>query len=117
VKPAALWYDLTGMLRGSSGKLSQLRVTVAVFGSAYVAHWPAEWTADAVAALAILVFATPVDALFARVPVTDALGAVQAFFGSVGGRARREASGFGAWGGEPTYPASARATMPGDEQP
>jgi hypothetical protein len=120
-----VWRDLTGMLRGSSGKFSQLRVTVAVFGTAFVVHWPTEWTSHAVAALAILVFATPVDALFARVPLTETLGAIQAFFSAVGTKAER-AESYG-WGGsygarsphtssqwaEPS--GSARATMPGDE--
>lgn len=81
------WLDVTGMFRGASGKLSQLRVTVAVFGTAFVVHWPQEWTSDAVTALAILVFAVPVDALFSRVPVGETLGALQAFFGAVGAKA------------------------------
>lgn len=81
------YLDLTGMFRGASGKFSQFRLILAVVVVQYSRHWPGEWNGDAVAALAILVFALPVDALFARVPVTEALGALQAFFGAIAGKA------------------------------
>ena len=47
----------------------------------------------AVALAAVIVFALPVEDLFARVPVSEAMGALQAFFGGVMAKAGDVASG------------------------
>lgn len=74
-----------------SKRLSQLRVIVMLFAVRYAQHWPSEWTTPAVAALAVITFALAVDTLFAKVPASEAMTALAAFFGSVVGRAAKSA--------------------------
>lgn len=71
------------MFEGRHGKVSQFRVILFMFAVAFVVHWPATWSDSARDALAIIVFGLPIGDLFALIPIADALGAVQAFFGNV----------------------------------
>lgn len=68
-------------------RYSELRIIDAAFAVAFVAHWPDGWTTPAVIALALILFALPVDTLMAKVPASEAMEAVQAFFGAFGAKA------------------------------
>lgn len=83
--------DVSSMFRGPSGKYSQTRLIVALMAIQFARHWPEAWTPDATLALAVIVFALAVDALFARVPVVETLKALETFFSAVAGRALHRA--------------------------
>jgi len=71
---------------GSKGRgLSQFRVILFMFAVGFVSHWPVVWSADSVMALMALVFALPISDLFSKVPVGEAVGALEAFFTRRGG--------------------------------
>lgn len=86
-------------------RFSMFRVILALFAWDFHRNFPTTWTSDDWTALALILFALPLSDLFARVPVSEAVGALEAFFGhvtakSAAGAARRFVAGGGA--GPPT---------------
>lgn len=62
-------------------RLSMQRCILAVFVTMFAVRFPTEWNWEAVAAMAVLTFALILDALFAQVPMREALAALLAYFG------------------------------------
>ena len=61
-------------------RYSQFRIVLFGFAVMFVTHWPATWDKWSVLALAVLVLALPVEDLFRKVPVADAMDAQAAVF-------------------------------------
>lgn len=68
-------------------RLSQFRVVVLLMAIGFFQHWPAEWSNGSAFALAMILLAIPIGDLFARVPVAEALAALQVVFAAAGGKA------------------------------
>lgn len=62
-------------------RLSMQRCILAVFVTMFAIRFPVDWNWEAVAAMAVLTFALILDALFAQVPMREALAALLAYFG------------------------------------
>lgn len=63
-------------------RFSMFRVIVGMFAWAFYSNWPQEWTRDSWVALALILFALPIDTLMAKVPASEATEALSAVFSS-----------------------------------
>lgn len=68
-------------------RLSQFRVVVLLMAIGFYLHWPADWSTGSALALSMILLAIPIGDLFARVPVAEALAALQVVFAAAGGKA------------------------------
>jgi hypothetical protein len=88
--PLSLLYEKSG--DGRETQWSGFRGILYGFAIFYWLNWPDQLTIPAVALAACIIFGLPVRNLFARVPVSETLGAIEAFFGNVTGKAAASAS-------------------------
>lgn len=68
-------------------RLSQFRVVVLLMAVGFYRHWPGDWSTGSAFALSMILLAIPIGDLFARVPVAEALAALQVVFAAAGGKA------------------------------
>lgn len=64
------------VFKGKGGKWSQLRMVGFAFAVAFIVHWPqTPWGPWDWAAMAVIILAPAIDALFAAAPIGEILGA------------------------------------------